>query len=77
MPIETLLAMILREVNLQVEIFINHIVKDVVISIPTYFNQIEKQAVAEAAKIAGLNLLQVSLYFKKNVVFCIFIILIF
>ena len=34
-------------------------VKDVVITVPAFFNQAERRAMVKAAEIAGLNLLQV------------------
>lgn len=59
-PVETLLAMILREANIQCERYAKQKVKDIVISIPTYFNQVERKAIVQAVEIAGLNLLQVN-----------------
>ncbi|KAI6231613.1 hypothetical protein M3Y95_00400500 [Aphelenchoides besseyi] len=55
--IETILAMILWNAREQTQAFADQQVKDVVISIPVYFNQAERTAVATAAKIAGFHLL--------------------
>lgn len=38
--------------------FIEQPVKDVVITVPAYFNQAERRAMVDAAEIAGVNLLQ-------------------
>lgn len=54
-----LLGMILWNAQVQSEIFAGQSIKDVVITIPAYFNQAEKRGIAAAAEIAGLNLLQV------------------
>lgn len=41
------------------EAYAGDTVKDVVITVPAYYTQAERRAVANAATIAGLNLLQV------------------
>lgn len=51
--------MILSEARKIVEKYAEQPVKDVVITVPPYFNQAERRAMAAAAEIAGLNLLQV------------------
>uniref|UniRef100_A0A914VZ10 Hypoxia up-regulated protein 1 n=1 Tax=Plectus sambesii TaxID=2011161 RepID=A0A914VZ10_9BILA len=55
---ETLIAMILSEARKMTEKFAEQPVKDVVITVPPYFNQAERRAMAAAAELAGLNLLQ-------------------
>lgn len=57
---ETILAMLLWNAREQTQAFADQPVKDVVISVPAYFNQAEKVGVAAATKIAGLGLLSVS-----------------
>lgn len=57
---ETILAMLLWNAREQTQAFADQPVKDVVITVPIYFNQAEKIGVAAAAKIAGLHLLSVS-----------------
>ncbi|GMR60212.1 hypothetical protein PMAYCL1PPCAC_30407, partial [Pristionchus mayeri] len=57
--IETLLAMILWSAKKTTEAYAEQSVKDVVITVPAFFNQAERRAVAVAAEIAGLNLLQI------------------
>jgi len=57
-PVETLLAMVLANARTEVESYAHQPVKDVVISIPIYFGQPERQAIETAAQIAGLNLYQ-------------------
>lgn len=56
--VETLVAMILDNARKLTEHFAEQPVKDVVITVPAYFNQAERRAVAKAAEIADLNLLQ-------------------
>ncbi|KAJ1353311.1 hypothetical protein KIN20_009916 [Parelaphostrongylus tenuis] len=56
--VETLLAMILWSAKKTTESFAGQRVKDVVITVPIFFNQAERRALIAAANIAGLNLLQ-------------------
>uniref|UniRef100_A0A7E4V2S0 Hypoxia up-regulated protein 1 n=1 Tax=Panagrellus redivivus TaxID=6233 RepID=A0A7E4V2S0_PANRE len=56
--VETLLGMILWNAREQVVAYGKIPVRDIVITVPSYFNQAERQAVITAAKIAGLNVLQ-------------------
>ncbi|CAJ0585594.1 unnamed protein product, partial [Mesorhabditis spiculigera] len=56
--IESVLAMILSNARDATEAFADQSVKDAVISVPVFFNQAERQAIVNAAKIAKLNLLQ-------------------
>lgn len=55
--------MILWNAKEMTEAFAGQPVKDTVITIPAFFNQAERKAVATAAEIAGLNLLQVTALF--------------
>ncbi len=57
--VEALLAMILAEARRLTEAYAEQTVKDAVITVPAYFNQAERRAVEDAARIAGINLLQV------------------
>ncbi len=52
--------MILSEARRFTEKYAEQTVKDVVITVPPYFNQAERRAMATAVNISGLNLLQVS-----------------
>ncbi|ULT83438.1 hypothetical protein L3Y34_012579 [Caenorhabditis briggsae] len=56
--VETLLAMILWNAKKVTEAYADQTVKDVVITVPIFLNQAERRAIATAAEIAGLNLLQ-------------------
>ncbi|CAD6193340.1 unnamed protein product [Caenorhabditis auriculariae] len=56
--VETLLAMILWSAKQTTEAHAGQSVKDVVITVPIFLNQAERRAIATAADIAGLNLLQ-------------------
>jgi hypoxia up-regulated 1 len=58
--VETVLAMLLWNAREQTQVFADQPVKDVVITVPAYFNQAEKVGIAAATKIAGLHLLSVS-----------------
>lgn len=50
--------MILKELKLQAEAYLACEIKDAVITVPAYFNQSQKNATKDAAKIAGLNVLR-------------------
>ena len=54
---EELVASILRHVVRVAEAYLKEDVKDVVITIPSYFTHVERSAIAAAADIAGVNLL--------------------
>lgn len=56
--------MILRRCREVVEKFAKQPVRDVVITVPVFFNQAERRALVAAAEIAELNLLQVRFNFK-------------
>lgn len=59
-----LVAMLLSEARAITEKYADQTVKDAVIAVPPYFNQAERRAMADAAKVAGLNLLQVPARFN-------------
>lgn len=52
--------MILQQARTVVEEFANQTVSDAIITVPAFFNQAERRAITTAAKIADVNLLQVS-----------------
>ena len=54
------MAMILWNAKDQCEAYAGQKVKDVVITVPAYFGQAERQALQDASTIVGLNLLQVN-----------------
>ncbi|KAF4081979.1 hypothetical protein AMELA_G00146540 [Ameiurus melas] len=55
---EELLGMVLNYSRGLAEDFAEQIIKDVVITVPAFFNQAERRAVLQAAQIAGLKVLQ-------------------
>uniref|UniRef100_A0AC35EUY8 Heat shock protein 70 n=1 Tax=Panagrolaimus sp. PS1159 TaxID=55785 RepID=A0AC35EUY8_9BILA len=55
---EKVLGLILKYLKKQSENYIGEFVKDAVISVPTCFNYIQRQAIKDAAKNAGLNVLK-------------------
>lgn len=61
------MAMILRRCREVVEKFAKQPVRDVVITVPVFFNQAERRALVAAAEIAELNLLQVRFDFERFV----------
>jgi hypothetical protein len=66
---EMLIAMILSEARKITEKYAEQPVKDAVITVPSYFNQAERRAMAVAAEIAGLNLLQVGSLLTNTTLF--------
>jgi len=52
---EELSAVILRSLKADAEAHLGHEVVDVVISVPAYFNELQRKAVKAAGKMAGLN----------------------
>lgn len=55
---EELLAMILEKAKQYAETFADQTIKDVVITVPSFFNQAERRAVLMAGELSGLNVLQ-------------------
>ncbi|CAF1581595.1 unnamed protein product, partial [Rotaria sordida] len=51
--------MILAKMKNMAEIYLGKKVSEVVITIPTYFNYSQRQAIKDAGAIAGLNVLRV------------------
>lgn len=52
-------AMILRKLRQDAEAYIGESVTDAVITVPAYFNDIQRQATKDAGRIAGLNVLRI------------------
>lgn len=55
---EELSALILKSLKEDAEAYLQQEVQDVVITVPAYFNAIQRQASQQAAKMAGLNVLR-------------------
>ena len=55
---EQIAAMILRQLKEDAETFLDHKVKDAVITVPAYFNNSQRQATIDAGRIAGLNVIK-------------------
>ena len=55
---EEISGMVLRYLRTQAEAFLGHSVTDAVITIPAYFNEIQRKATSDAAQMAGLNVLK-------------------
>ena len=56
---QELSAVILRKLRQDAEAYLGEQVKDAVITVPAYFNDIQRQATKDAGKIAGLNVLRI------------------
>ena len=56
---EQISAMILSKIKDQAEDFLGEEVEDAVITVPAYFNSMQRQATTDAGKIAGLNVLTI------------------
>jgi len=56
--VEELLGMILSHAKSQAETFTEQPIKDAVITVPVFFNQVERLALVAAAQLGGLNVLQ-------------------
>ena len=52
-------AMILRDLRKSAEAYLGESVTDAVITVPAYFNDIQRQATKDAGRIAGLNVLRI------------------
>ena len=52
-------AMILRKLKQDAENYLGHPVTEAVITVPAYFNDIQRQATKDAGRIAGLNVLRI------------------
>ena len=52
-------AMILRKLKTDAESYLGDTVQDAVITVPAYFNDIQRQATKDAGRIAGLNVLRI------------------
>jgi hypoxia up-regulated 1 len=50
--------MILEKAKQYAETFADQTIKDVVITVPSFFNQAERRAVLMAGELSGLNVLQ-------------------
>ncbi len=56
---QTVSAMVLMQLKKDAEAFIGETVTDAVITVPAYFNDVQRQATKDAGKIAGLNVLRI------------------
>lgn len=56
---QTISAMVLMQLKKDAENFIGEEVTDAVITVPAYFNDVQRQATKDAGKIAGLNVLRI------------------
>lgn len=56
---QTISAMILMQLKKDAEEFTGESVTDAVITVPAYFNDVQRQATKDAGKIAGLNVLRI------------------
>ena len=56
---EEISALILSYLKKMAESYLNHTINDVVITIPAYFNDAQRQATKKAGEIAGLNILRI------------------
>ncbi len=56
---QTISAMILMQLKKDAEEFLGESVQDAVITVPAYFNDVQRQATKDAGRIAGLNVLRI------------------
>lgn len=56
---QTISALVLMQLKKDAEDFIGEAVTDAVITVPAYFNDVQRQATKDAGKIAGLNVLRI------------------
>ena len=52
-------AMILRKLKTDAEAYLGETITDAVITVPAYFNDIQRQATKDAGRIAGLNVMRI------------------
>lgn len=52
-------AMILRKLKMDAEAYLGENITDAVITVPAYFNDMERQATKDAGRIAGLNVIRI------------------
>jgi L1 cell adhesion molecule like protein len=57
--IEQISGMIIEQMKKIAETYLNDTVEDAIITVPAYFNQVQRQCTIDAAKIAGLNVLRI------------------
>ena len=57
--IEQISAMILEEMKKIAEIYMGAEIKDAIITVPAYFNEIQRECTKDAGRIAGLNVLRI------------------
>ena len=57
--IEQISAMILEEMKRIAEIYMGAEIKDAIITVPAYFNEIQRECTKDAGRIAGLNVLRI------------------
>jgi len=56
---EKISSYILAKIKKDSEEFLNHAIKDVILTVPAYFNDAQRQATIEAGRLAGLNILRI------------------
>lgn len=56
---QTISAMILMQLKKEAEDFLGEPVNDAVITVPAYFNDVQRQATKDAGRIAGLNVMRI------------------
>ncbi len=56
---QTISAMVLMQIKKDAEEFCGESITDAVITVPAYFNDVQRQATKDAGKIAGLNVLRI------------------
>ena len=56
---QTISAMVLAQLKKDAEAFTGETITDAVITVPAYFNDVQRQATKDAGKIAGLNVLRI------------------
>lgn len=56
---EEILAMILQKIRHSASAYLGKIIKDAVITVPNYFNHLQRQSIREAGTLSGLNVLRI------------------